>query len=463
MVWVNARGLDIREASLDTGGGPRSVGRSPATTTWWGSPSIGRSSRAGPAPGGLRRPRVPPGDHRGLRHAGRRATGTCSPSSSPSPPGSAFPCFDEPACKVPWRLTLRVPRDLVALSNAPIACERADGRRPDAPSCASPRPGPCPATSSRSRSARSTSSTSVASAATGRPIRLVAAERASRRHRLRRASTPTILALLEDYFDRPYPYAKLDQVAIPGVGFAMEHPGPGHLRASASWSAHAEDHDRAPAATWRACCAHELAHQWFGRPGDHGLVGRHLAQRGVRDAGSRHACSTRLQARVGYGAPSEAVDSQFYALRVGQPDDARRIRQPIETRHDIDGERVRRASPTRRARQCCEMIESWLGGDLPPWRSTAPTFGQARVRTPPPPDDLVGALSLAGGARARVPPSPASSTRWACPLVTARARVRRGRAAVSLEWGSASSVRSASPVPAGGSELAGAGVRVVPG
>src|SRR5205823_2487727 len=35
----------------------------------------------------------------------------------------AFPCFDEPGFKVPWRLTLRVPRDLIALSNTPIESE----------------------------------------------------------------------------------------------------------------------------------------------------------------------------------------------------------------------------------------------------------------------------------------------------------------------------------------------------
>ena len=33
----------------------------------------------------------------------------------------AFPCFDEPGFKVPWQVTLRVPADLVAVSNAPEA------------------------------------------------------------------------------------------------------------------------------------------------------------------------------------------------------------------------------------------------------------------------------------------------------------------------------------------------------
>lgn len=36
----------------------------------------------------------------------------------------AFPCFDEPSFKVPWQLTLRVPRDLVAVANAPVKTER---------------------------------------------------------------------------------------------------------------------------------------------------------------------------------------------------------------------------------------------------------------------------------------------------------------------------------------------------
>ncbi|HSR98454.1 MAG TPA: hypothetical protein VLM79_15455, partial [Kofleriaceae bacterium] len=32
----------------------------------------------------------------------------------------AFPCFDEPDVKVPWRLTLDVPAGMIALSNAPV-------------------------------------------------------------------------------------------------------------------------------------------------------------------------------------------------------------------------------------------------------------------------------------------------------------------------------------------------------
>ena len=35
----------------------------------------------------------------------------------------AFPCFDEPRFKVPWQLTLHVPKDDVALANSPELSE----------------------------------------------------------------------------------------------------------------------------------------------------------------------------------------------------------------------------------------------------------------------------------------------------------------------------------------------------
>ena len=38
----------------------------------------------------------------------------------------AFPCFDEPSFKTPWRITLHVPENLRAVSNAPIVSEDAE-------------------------------------------------------------------------------------------------------------------------------------------------------------------------------------------------------------------------------------------------------------------------------------------------------------------------------------------------
>jgi aminopeptidase N len=40
---------------------------------------------------------------------------------------NAFPCFDEPGFKVPWQLTLKVPRGLIAASNTPVESEADEG------------------------------------------------------------------------------------------------------------------------------------------------------------------------------------------------------------------------------------------------------------------------------------------------------------------------------------------------
>jgi len=42
---------------------------------------------------------------------------------------AAFPCFDEPAYKVPWQLTLHIPASQVAVSNTPVETENPDRLR----------------------------------------------------------------------------------------------------------------------------------------------------------------------------------------------------------------------------------------------------------------------------------------------------------------------------------------------
>ena len=61
----------------------------------------------------------------------------------------------------------------------------------------------------------------------------------------------------------PYPYEKLDQVAIPGVGFAMEHPGLVTYAQGLMVQRPAEE-TIATKREYASVCAHELAHMWFG-------------------------------------------------------------------------------------------------------------------------------------------------------------------------------------------------------
>ena len=48
----------------------------------------------------------------------------------------AFPCVDEPHFKAPWRIALRIPRNMTAVSNTPVVAEEdvrdAKGRPPRA-------------------------------------------------------------------------------------------------------------------------------------------------------------------------------------------------------------------------------------------------------------------------------------------------------------------------------------------
>jgi alanyl aminopeptidase len=173
----------------------------------------------------------------------------------------AFPCFDEPGYKVPWQVTLNVPSNDGAFSNTPVLSEGPGAGGMKTVKFAETKPLP----------------SYLVAIAVG-PMDIVDAGRAGANHTAIRIIVPhghaleaqfvatttgDVVNLLENYFGIPYPYEKLDEVAIPRVGYAMEHPGlvtygagfflmktdeatPGRKRGTTS------------------VMAHELAHQWFG-------------------------------------------------------------------------------------------------------------------------------------------------------------------------------------------------------
>jgi alanyl aminopeptidase len=175
----------------------------------------------------------------------------------------AFPCFDEPSYKVPWQLTLEIPKGTTAVSNTPIESE-SDG------------PG-----GSRVVRFRRTEPIPAYLVALGvgpfeyvdagrvgknkTPVRIVTPRGKSAQARFAAETTGPILELLESYFGTAFPYAKLDQLSIPQtVSFgAMENAG------LITW---AESILLAPPAEETAgfkriqasINAHEMAHQWFG-------------------------------------------------------------------------------------------------------------------------------------------------------------------------------------------------------
>ncbi len=175
----------------------------------------------------------------------------------------AFPCFDEPSYKVPWRLTLRIPNGTTAVSNTPIESEAAaaDGSRVVHFKKTEPLPsylvalgvGPFDYLEAGSAGAKKT------------PVRIVTPRGKASQGRYAAQTTGPLLERLEAYFGIPYPYEKLDQLAIPQtVTFgAMENAGLITWSERALLAPPAEETVafQRLQASWNA---HEMAHQWFG-------------------------------------------------------------------------------------------------------------------------------------------------------------------------------------------------------
>jgi alanyl aminopeptidase len=173
-----------------------------------------------------------------------------------------FPCVDEPDRKVPWKLTLDVPKQLTAVSNAPQASEAPLDDKWKRVELAPTRPLPSYLV------AFGVGPFDVVDAGTtkrGTPVRILALARRGAEAAYAAKTSPRIVELAEDWFGTPYPYEKLDMLAIPiTVGFgAMENAG------LITYTETLILHDparpsKARQRRWGVVAAHEVAHQWFG-------------------------------------------------------------------------------------------------------------------------------------------------------------------------------------------------------
>lgn len=169
----------------------------------------------------------------------------------------AFPVFDEPDVKIPYQLTLTVPKDLQVATNTPVIDETINGKNktvrfkqtPPIPSyLIAITVGDLDKTPIEGLSVPgfiySPKGTGVD---TGFAIK----------------HTPTILKALEQYFAIDYPYEKLDFVAVPDFAFgAMENPGLVTYRTELLLRGDKATANQAESTL--NVIAHELAHMWYG-------------------------------------------------------------------------------------------------------------------------------------------------------------------------------------------------------
>jgi len=158
-------------------------------------------------------------------------------------------------------LTLHVKKDDVALSNTPIASETDTGDGMKTVKFAETKPLPSYLVAIAAGDMELVDAGTAGKKNTR--IRIVVPHGHSAEAKYAAETTPTIVNLLETYFGIPYPYDKLDEVAIPVAGYAMEHPG---LVTYGSRRILAKPDEDTPQRqhSWVSVASHELAHQWFG-------------------------------------------------------------------------------------------------------------------------------------------------------------------------------------------------------
>ena len=180
----------------------------------------------------------------------------------PARASATFPCFDQPNLKGIWRLTLLVPGDWAAVSNAPVEKDEPidKGRRMVVFEPTEPLPTYLVAfAAGRFNEERGERN--------GRTFRMLHREtdpaRIARNREAIFDQHAQAIGWLEEYTGIRYPFPKFDFVLIPAFQFSgMEHPGAVYYNAN---SLLLDETATEQQALGRAnVIAHETAHMWFG-------------------------------------------------------------------------------------------------------------------------------------------------------------------------------------------------------
>ena len=240
----------------------------------------------------------------------------------------AFPCFDEPGFKVPFDVTLTVPSGMIAVANTPETAHAAAAAKTTFHFATTP---PLPtylvAFTVGELEIRELPRT------TKPPIRLITTKGKSALGTLGLEATSALVDALATWFGIPYPYEKLDIVAVPEFSAgAMENAGLITFRDERLLL----DPARASVSARRAqalVIAHELSHQWFGN-----LV----TAAWWDDLWLNEGFATWMEWRIvelrypSYGARNDAILTQLGVMDLDSLASARAVRQPVITTSDAN-------------------------------------------------------------------------------------------------------------------------------
>jgi alanyl aminopeptidase len=338
----------------------------------------------------------------------------------------AFPCFDEPGFKTPYEVTITTPAATMALANAPetTTSTLSDGSVEHTFAPSSPLPSYLVAFAVGDFDVVEWQKEPFS-------IRAVTTKGRGTLTSLALEAAAALVGKLGDYFAYPYPYPKLDLVAVPDFAAgAMENAGLVTFRDSILLL----DPRRATAASRRSqtiVIAHELAHQWLGD-----LV----TMRWWDDVWLNEGFATWAEAKVvdawkpSFGATLDQIAGLQSVMDLDSMKSARAVREPVRSRSEaeeaFDGITYDKGAAVLR------MIESWLGPDV--FRRGVQRYLQQNAWKTATSHDLFEALDYVSTQRVEKlasgfldqPGVPEVNVRWSCAGSHGSGRLEMGES----EW-----------------------------
>ncbi|HET8723922.1 MAG TPA: M1 family metallopeptidase [Anaeromyxobacteraceae bacterium] len=296
-----------------------------------------------------------------------------------------FPCHDEPGFKAPWAVEVEVPRGMPVLANGAEVRRETRGDR-DVVAFAETPPLPTYLLAVVAGALAG----SPPGDSRGVPVRTWAVPEKADLTAFGQEAAMAVLPRLEDYFDVPYAFGKLDQVGLPDFEFgAMENAGLVTYRETALLL------DPATASLpvrkrIAEVVTHELAHQW---------VGNWVTMRWWDDLWLNESFATWMAYKVVAGwRPEWRIWLDFdqgKAAALGL--DALRSTHPIhaEVRNPEDMGEAFDLITYEKGGAVLRMIEAWLGEE--PFRRGIRLYMRRFARGNAVADDLWAALQEASG------------------------------------------------------------------